>query len=69
MSKDACRAAILWLEISKAIWVAQSVEHLTSAQIMISQFLGSSPTLDSVLTVQSLLWILCLPVSLPLPDV
>ena len=35
-------------------WVAQSVEHLTSAQVMISQSVGSSPTSGSVLTAQSL---------------
>ena len=47
--------------------VVQSVEHLTSVQVMILQFVGSSPTSGSVLTAQSLelLWILCL--SLPLP--
>ena len=36
------------------IWVAQSVEHLTSAQVMISQFVSSSPVSGSVLTAQSL---------------
>ena len=35
-------------------WVAQLVERLTSAGIMISWFVGSSPTLGSVLTAQSL---------------
>ena len=35
-------------------WVAESVEHLTSAQVIISQFVGSSPMSGSVLTVQSL---------------
>ena len=35
-------------------WVAQWVKHLTSAQVMISQCVGSSPTLGSVLTAQSL---------------
>ena len=35
-------------------WVAQSVKRPTSAQVMISQFVGSSPTLGSVLTAQSL---------------
>ena len=35
-------------------WVAQSVKRLTSAQVMISQFVSSSPTLGSVLTAQSL---------------
>ena len=38
----------------RGAWVAQSVKHLTSAQVMISQFLSSSPTLGSVLTAQSL---------------
>ena len=35
-------------------WLAQSVEHLTWAQVMISQFMGLSPALGSVLTAQSL---------------
>ena len=35
-------------------WVAQSVKHPTSAQVTISQFVSSSPALDSVLTAQSL---------------
>ena len=35
-------------------WVAQSVKQLTSAQVMISWFLSSSPALGSVLTAQSL---------------
>ena len=35
-------------------WVAQSVEHLTLAQVMISQFVSLSPALGSVLTAQSL---------------
>ena len=35
-------------------WVAQSVKHLTSAQLMISRFVGLSPTSGSVLTAQSL---------------
>ena len=35
-------------------WVAQSVNRLTLAQVMISQFMGSSPTSGSVLTAQSL---------------
>ena len=34
--------------------MAQSVERLTSAQVMISQFVGSSPMLGSVLTAGSL---------------
>ena len=49
-------------------WVAQSVKCLTliSAQVMISQFMNSSPTLGSLLSVQSLLCILDPPLSLPL---
>ena len=35
-------------------WVAHSVGHPTSAQVMISQSMSSSPTLGSVLTAQSL---------------
>ena len=34
--------------------MAQSVKHPTSAQVMILQFMGSSPTSGSVLTAQSL---------------
>ena len=49
--------------------MAQSVKRLTSAQVMISWFVGSGPTSGSVLTAGawSLLRILCLPLSLPLP--
>ena len=39
--------------IARGTWVAQSVEHLTLAQVMISGFVGSSPTSGSVLTAQS----------------
>ena len=35
-------------------WVAQSVERLTSAQVMISWFVSLSPASGSVLTAQSL---------------
>ena len=35
-------------------WAAQSVKHLTLAQVMISQFVGLSPASGSVLTAQSL---------------
>ena len=34
--------------------MAQSVKRLTSAQVMISQFVGSNPVLGSVLTARSL---------------
>ena len=44
-------------------WVAQSVKHPTLAQVMISQFTGSSPAFSSVLRAWSLLRILCLPLS------
>ena len=35
-------------------WVAQSVKHLTSAQVMISLLMSSGPVSGSVLTAQSL---------------
>ena len=35
-------------------WVAQLVAHPTSAQVMISRFVSSSPASGSVLTAQSL---------------
>ena len=35
-------------------WVAQLVERPTSAQVMISRFVSSSPASGSVLTAQSL---------------
>ena len=34
-------------------WMAQLVKCLTSAQVMISRFMGSRPASDSVLTAQS----------------
>ena len=42
------------LKICRGAWVAQSVERPTSAQVMISCLVGSSPSLGSVLTAQSL---------------
>ena len=48
-------------------WVAPLVKHLTSAQVMISQFMSLSPTSGSVLTAQSLLGMLSLSPSLPFP--
>ena len=39
--------------LSRGTWVAQSVKCPTSAQVMISQFVSSSPASDSVLTAQS----------------
>ena len=38
----------------RGAWVAQSVERPTSAQVMISQLVSSSPASDSVLKAQSL---------------
>ena len=38
----------------RGAWVAQSVEPPTSAQVMISRLVGSSPTSGSVQTAQSL---------------
>ena len=35
---------------SRGAWVAQLVELLTSAQVMVSHFMSSSPVLGSVLT-------------------
>ena len=37
----------------RGAWVAQSVKHPTSVQIVISRFVSSSPMLGSVLTAQS----------------
>ena len=55
---------------SWSAWVVQSVGHPTSAQVMISQFVGLSPRLGSVLTAQSLEPALdsVPPLSLPLPS-
>ena len=50
------------------IWVAQLVECLTSAQVMISRFVSSSPASGLLLSAQSPLWIFCPPLSLPIPD-
>ena len=49
--------------LSRGAWVAQSVKWPTSAQVMISGSMSSSPASGSVLTVR----ILFLPLSLPLP--
>ena len=40
--------------ITRGAWVAQLVKRPTLAQVMISRFMGSSPTLGSVLIAQSL---------------
>ena len=41
-------------KVFRGAWVAQSVERPTSAQVMISQSVSSSPALGSVLMAQSL---------------
>ena len=41
-------------KLFRGAWVAQSVKHPTSAQVMIPQFVGSSPAPGSVLTAQNL---------------
>ena len=58
---------LIYMESTRGAWVTQSVERLTSAPVMISRFVGSSPTPGSELSAQSSLLILCLRLSLPLP--
>ena len=43
----------------RGAYVAQSVEHLTLAQVMISQFVSFSPTSGCLLSAPSPLWIRC----------
>ena len=62
------REKLSWLRAGcgrRGAWMAQVVEHLTSAQVMISGFVSSSPA--SLLSVQNLVQILCPPLSLSLP--
>ena len=42
------------IDENRGTWVAQSVKCQTSAQVIISQSVGLSPTMGSVLTAQSL---------------
>ena len=44
----------LKLSVNQGAWAAQSVERPTSAQVMISWLMNSSPASGSVLTAQSL---------------
>ena len=53
--------------VSRDAWVAQSVKNPASAQVMVSQFVSSSTTSGSALTVWSLLEILSLSPSLSVP--
>ena len=50
----------------RGTWVAHLVKHLTSTQVMISQFVGSSPASGSLLSAWNPLQILYSPLSLPL---
>ena len=45
---------LLLKTIIQGAWVAQAVEHLTSALVVISPSVSSSPALGSMLTAQSL---------------
>ena len=78
LSKSFEQAGIFWrfgmvvmsiVGRKRGAWGAQWAERPTSAPVTISQFVGSSPASGSVLTAQNLelLWILCLPLSRPLP--
>ena len=55
----------VYIDVCRAAWVAQLVKHLTSGQVMISQFVGSSPVSGSMPMAQSLepASILCLPLA------
>ena len=53
-----------FLKVFRGSWVVHWVKHLTSAQVMISRLMGSSPISVSVLTLPSLLGILTLSLSL-----
>ena len=71
LRRGLCTSSFLCLKhMNRGAWVAQSVECLTSAQVMISRFVSSSPASDSAcrqLRAWSLLQILCLSISRPLP--
>ena len=49
-----CPTFVKMVPFSRGAWVAQLVECLISAQVMISHSMSSSPTSGSVLTAQSL---------------
>ena len=40
--------------MNRGVWVARSIEHLTSAQVMVLRFVSLSPAPGSVLTAGSL---------------
>ena len=56
--------------MSQGAWVAQLIKRPTSAQVMISvrEFEPRIGLCADSSEAWSLLWILCLPLSLPLPD-
>ena len=53
-TSSGARCVSLNISSSGGAWVAQSVKRPTSAQVMISRSVGSSPSSSSVLTAQSL---------------
>ena len=56
-AKDGCH---IFKRLKRGAWVAQSVEHPTSAEVMILQFVSSSPAWGSVLAARSLELMFCL---------
>ena len=54
MEKKSQSQQVLFKNILRGAWVAQSVKRPTSAQVMISRSVSSSPASGSVLTAQSL---------------
>ena len=62
-----CYVHVRFKNQPRGAWAASWVNRPTSAQVMISQFVGSSPTSGFVLTARSwsLLGILCFPLSVP----
>ena len=76
MEVSSCKISALFVKLYKIIrrlwgtWVAQLIRRPTSAQVMISWFVSSSPTLGFMLTAQSLEPAsdsVCVSLSLPLP--
>ena len=50
----AARTGLKYKRLVEGAWVARSVKPPTSAQVVISRFMSSSPASGSVLTAQSL---------------
>ena len=55
----------LEVKMTRGSWVAQSVERPTSVQVLISRFVGLSPSLGCALTAQGLLLLLSPSLSAP----